>query len=336
MKRKLFCVLIALVFVILNVCSALPITAAAEAGMRYSTPPGYNGNDYQKLVTFLELKDSGGVKNGKKLNSSYSPTAPNTWTGVTWDGSRVTEVEIISKGLVGKLDLSGCTKLSYVNCASNSITELNVSGCSALMAVSCSGCSISKLDLSNCTSLQTLICNNNSLTQLDVSDCTQLWLLSCTGNQLVLLDLTANPAYNIKLRVAGSGWVGIEYEREYDEEWDEDVPVDYYCAQPRSGKSFIGWYTESGSFISSSARLKKSSTSNRSLVARFTGWDSAILGDANGDGTVDTTDALLVLRCALGISGSAQQLLSNCDMDGNRRIDTTDALMILRTALGIA
>lgn len=58
-------------------------------------------------------------------------------------------------------------------------------------------------------------------------------------------------------------------------------------------------------------------------------------GDADGNGFVDTTDALMVLRCALGISGSGQALMPVCDMDGNNAIDTTDALMILRIALGI-
>ena len=30
----------------------------------YPTPEGYNDNDYQKLVTFLELENEDGVKNG--------------------------------------------------------------------------------------------------------------------------------------------------------------------------------------------------------------------------------------------------------------------------------
>lgn len=59
-------------------------------------------------------------------------------------------------------------------------------------------------------------------------------------------------------------------------------------------------------------------------------------GDADGNFYVDTVDALEVLRCALGISGNAEALLGNCDMDQNGSIDTTDALLILRLALNIA
>ena len=59
-----------------------------------------------------------------------------------------------------------------------------------------------------------------------------------------------------------------------------------------------------------------------------------IPGDANGDGAVDTVDALLVLRCALSIDGDPADMM-NCDMDGNGVIDTVDALLVLRRALNI-
>ncbi len=61
----------------------------------------------------------------------------------------------------------------------------------------------------------------------------------------------------------------------------------------------------------------------------------AVPGDADGNGVIDTTDALYVLRCALGIDGDANAMMAVCDMDGSGTIDTTDALLILRMALGI-
>ncbi|MBR6109567.1 MAG: leucine-rich repeat protein [Clostridia bacterium] len=57
--------------------------------------------------------------------------------------------------------------------------------------------------------------------------------------------------------------------------------------------------------------------------------------DADCNGAVDTTDALIVLRAALGIEGDPQALLTVCDADANGVIDTTDALIILRMSLGI-
>lgn len=58
--------------------------------------------------------------------------------------------------------------------------------------------------------------------------------------------------------------------------------------------------------------------------------------DADCSGAVDTTDALIVLRAALGVEGDASGLLAVCDADANGVIDTADALLILRLALGIS
>ena len=57
-------------------------------------------------------------------------------------------------------------------------------------------------------------------------------------------------------------------------------------------------------------------------------------GDANGDGTVDVTDALLVLRYAMGLVNTIPGM-SACDVNGDGVVDMTDALVILRIAMGI-
>ena len=63
--------------------------------------------------------------------------------------------------------------------------------------------------------------------------------------------------------------------------------------------------------------------------------EEAIPGDANGDGVVDTEDALIILRAAMGIEGDAEALLENCDVNEDGVIDTVDALLVLRMAMGI-
>ena len=60
-----------------------------------------------------------------------------------------------------------------------------------------------------------------------------------------------------------------------------------------------------------------------------------IPGDANGDGSVDTSDALMVLRHALSIDLLDDAAAALCDMDGNGVTDTVDALIILRIAMDI-
>lgn len=55
-------------------------------------------------------------------------------------------------------------------------------------------------------------------------------------------------------------------------------------------------------------------------------------GDANTDGRVTATDALIILRKAVGTSLSCP--LPRCDTDGNRSIVSSDALRTLRFAVG--
>ena len=58
-------------------------------------------------------------------------------------------------------------------------------------------------------------------------------------------------------------------------------------------------------------------------------------GDADGDGDVDASDALIVLRIALGLVDPASLPQSSVDMDGDGAITIQDALAILRIALGL-
>lgn len=65
------------------------------------------------------------------------------------------------------------------------------------------------------------------------------------------------------------------------------------------------------------------------------GSSGGLLGDVDGNGIVDTTDALYALRYALGIIDMPADWQERANVDGNSIIDTTDALLILRYALGI-
>ena len=58
-------------------------------------------------------------------------------------------------------------------------------------------------------------------------------------------------------------------------------------------------------------------------------------GDVNSDGSVDSSDALLVLRYSLGIIAPSALELSLADMDANGVVNSADALIILRLALGV-
>ena len=64
------------------------------------------------------------------------------------------------------------------------------------------------------------------------------------------------------------------------------------------------------------------------------GPEPGLIGDADGDGEVPVTDALLILRMAMGIMDTVP-CPDNADVDGDGSVTATDALLALRIAMGI-
>jgi hypothetical protein len=58
-------------------------------------------------------------------------------------------------------------------------------------------------------------------------------------------------------------------------------------------------------------------------------------GDVDGSGTVEATDAIMALRCAMGILELTPEQFEAADMDGSGTIALDDAITILRTAMGL-
>lgn len=454
MKRKLK-VIAAILLVLIMFISAMPMQLAAEAmtplTTRYATPDGYNDHDYQKMVAFFEQTDENGVRNGEKLSENYDPTDPGTWweadgseIGVEWtvddDEYRICEIRIGSSslGMMGNLDVSGCTGLDRLDCSENQLTEINVSGCTALTDIDCSnnkltelnvstntelytlrcygnqlteldisentwlyelycfGNELVRIDISGCTDLDGLDCSENQLTELDLSGNTSLrWLycsgnriteldltanselealrcsenqltaidvsantslteLNCSGNQLTeldlsentsvyrlecennyitFLDLTNNPIAIKTVSAEGPGFIGVKtvIHGEYL------VPA--ISAVPAPGSTFCGWYDATdGTLISTEAELvidREECYYPYHFIARFTASTPGGIGDVDGDGVVRVSDAVLIMRCALGlIEFTPEQILCG-DVDGDGVIKIADAVMVIRIALGL-
>ncbi len=62
---------------------------------------------------------------------------------------------------------------------------------------------------------------------------------------------------------------------------------------------------------------------------------AAMLGDVNGDGLVDTTDAKLIMQYDLGLIDASALNLSVADVNGDGLVDTTDAKLIMQLDLGL-
>ena len=171
-----------------------------RAQAAYSTPEGYNANDYQKMLAFLLEKDANGVTNGKKINSEFAPGDPETWEpAVSWkevDGEkRVRSIDWYGFpiDLVGNLDLSGATAFMSIYFGEFGVTSADFTGCTSLKEIRITDCpSFSSLDVSGCSSLKTLVCVNCALTELDISDCTELTVLDVSHMRIQSLDLSSN------------------------------------------------------------------------------------------------------------------------------------------------
>lgn len=266
--------------------------------------------------------------------------------------SALTELLVDDNELTG-LDISACPELRYLSCGDNMIERLDFSGCPKLTEIHCGVNKLKRLDLSRCPLLIRLDCYENDLRELDLAGHTELVELHASGNllanvdlsgctnlrnldlypyrnRLSELDLSENPElYFDHITAEGNGYIG--HYSFYD---PDDGYTDILFAIANEGEDLDGWYDENGVCISTSYTLYKTVTDCRNVTARFTGT-LPVPGDCSGDGITDASDALIVLRVALGIVDETPEMLQSCDMDGNGAIDAADALIILRIALGI-
>ena len=221
------------------------------------------------------------------------------------------------------ISIKGCTGLDVLDCSRNSLTELDASDCALIYDIECNDNRLVRLDTEGCIKLGWLDCFNNDLTELDLSDCAELYCLDCTGNPLKFVDVPANAPLMLEhIEAEGAGTVGFR---------GSDYSNEIAFASPEDGAEFLGWYTEGGELITTGTQLDMKTQNCRRAVARFT--LSVIMGDADGNGTVNANDALLVLRFSLGIVSEIDETAA--DVDGNGLVNANDALLILRASLGI-
>lgn len=228
-----------------------------------------------------------------------------------------------------ELDVSHCTELTYLHCEHNRLTSLNVSGCAHLSMLFCFENELTSLDLSGSAELERLVCYDNNLTELNLSANPMLNYLDCTNNRLRMLRLSENDSLPLNTVLAvGSGAFDCEIYFPAN-----DVLMH---ASPASGEEFLGWYNENDERISSGLTFTGVYNGENTIFAKFS--SASIVpgsGDADGNGSVNVSDALLALRRAMGLIGDEAINTEAADMDGDGAVSVSDAVTILRTAMGL-
>lgn len=189
MKRFNFVILTVLAFLILS-CNVF----ASDI----PTPSGYNANDFQKMVDFLEQTDENGVKNGFKLNPNYSPYNPSTWGEyIEWVNiagiKRVKVINFNRIDVVGNLNLNNFSNLVNANCARTLISNLELGYLPNLETINIDDTLISSVDLSAVPKLRFLGCTDAPISNLDLSNVPNLTQLECFGTNVSDLDLSNVP-----------------------------------------------------------------------------------------------------------------------------------------------
>ncbi len=85
-------------------------------------------------------------------------------------------------------------------------------------------------------------------------------------------------------------------------------------------------------FLTITTRIVTTTTSTTISTTTTTTMESAMCGDANLNGRITASDALIVLRIAVGVGSCRAQV---CDVDANGTISASDALRVLQVAVGL-
>jgi predicted phosphodiesterase len=114
----------------------------------------------------------------------------------------------------------------------------------------------------------------------------------------------------------------------------EDSVVDL-TALPATGYEFDHW---SGSVADpESATTTVTMNANKTITANFQVYipERTIAGDLNGDDLANSTDALIILSCDVGIDVSQFCPVNCADVNGDGHVNSTDALIVLSYDAGL-
>ena len=166
----------------------------------------------------------------------------------------------------------------------------------------------------------------------DVTTVEYVWSnASGVAHSYTILPAEAGPTYNLEMAVSplGSGTtapaVGVHSYAE-----DTVVPI---VATAGAGYIFDHW--EGTVADAHAASTTVTMDTDKTVTAHFVTMP-AILGGVNSDGVVNSTDALIVLSCDVGIDTSQYCPMDCGDVNDDGLVNSTDALIVLSYDAGMS
>ena len=301
-------------------------------------------NELTKLVTFGNRYWC----DPYALDCSY-----NKLTEIDFWGSNLWVLHIDHNNI--KRDVLGdMPNLMELTVSYNEIKKLDLTNTPYLCALDCSHCKCKDIDFGSYNQIVVLHCNDNELESLKIPGGGGVYLsklsdLDCSNNKLTEIDLTHAGANMYSLNLSGNPLTTIK-----------NAPVRYDLCMPfvniyqpnihiniqtqgagtldydldtitAIGDDFAGFYT-GGTKLTSKKTLPTDDLESCTITAQFGAFST---GDVNMDGTVNTGDAVVVLKHSAEIIqlSDEQKVLADCNHDGN--VNTGDAVLILKYAAGM-
>ena len=184
-------------------CSENEIRELCLRGMTALTDITVGGNNIEKL----DLNGCTSLRNVDLLMSG------NPLRFIDLGGCTGLERLSLSGDVLGTVNVKGCSSLSYIS-VSAPIERLDVSGCTELTTLECNGGKLKSLNVSGCTKLNSLQAGGNMLASLDLTDCTALGNFSIGQNNSLPIgdvsefELSELPGFD---PAKASAWTGAVY-----------------------------------------------------------------------------------------------------------------------------
>ena len=155
---------------------------------------------------------------------------------------------------------------------------------------------------------------------------------SSTSSMTLTLTMQAGETLSFDYKVSSeSGYDKFKFtvngQNKITESGEKDWTAYTFTASSAGDYSFVWKYEKDYSYASGSDCVWVDEVA-------WSGDHIGLPGDADDNGAVEATDALIVLRYAMGMDQIVPNE-TNADVNGDGVIDASDALIILRMAMGI-